>query len=234
MPIFGQYEALLPAEFNRILQETPVAYLPWGALEWHGQHMALGNDGLKAHGILTQTAEKTGGVVLPPVWCGFDTLKLASHGAFPLTLEFKRETVMQLLTEYLEQLSDLGFKLVVVLSGHYGPPHIAALVEAANLFTIWQTQRQTRVWIIPEYDLVTDLGYRGDHAAKWETAILMHLRPDLVDLARLDDTNAGERGGILGQDPRQSATAELGADIVRAIVQRLSERVQRYLTLGHE
>ena len=229
-----QYEELLPAEFEKILKKAPVAYLPWAALEWHGYHMALGNDGLKAHGILQRVAEKTGGVVLPAVWCGFDTLKLDSHGGFPLTLEFKRETVMQLLTEYLEQLSDIGFELIVVLSGHYGPPHIAALVEAANLFTIWQTQRQTRVWIIPEYDLVTDLGYRGDHAAKWETAILMHLRPELVDLSRLDDRTAGEAGGILGEDPRQTATPELGGQIVEAIVQRLSERVEKYLAVGHE
>ncbi len=229
-----RYEELLPAEFNEILQTTPVAYLPWGALEWHGHHMALGNDGLKAHGILSRIADEAGGVLLPPVWCGFDTLKLDSHGQFPLTLEFRRQTVMQLLTEYLEQLSDIGFKLVVVLSGHYGPPHIAALVEAANLFTIWQTERQTRVWIIPEYDLVTDLNYRGDHAAKWETAILMHLRPDLVDISRLDDSTAGENGGILGEDPRFSATPELGEHIVSAIVQRLANRVQNYLEVGHE
>lgn len=229
-----QYEELLPAEFNDRREKAPVAYLPWGALEWHGYHAALGNDGLKAHEILKRVVARTGGVVLPPVWCGYDTLKLARHGGFPLTLEFKRETVMQLLTEYLEQLSDIGFKLVVVLSGHYGPPHIAALVEAANLFTIWQTQRQTRVWIIPEYDLVTDLGYRGDHAAKWETAILLHLRPELVDLSRLDDQTAGEAGGILGEDPRLSATPELGASIIEAIVERLVNRVQKFLEIGHE
>ena len=70
-----------------------------------------------------------------PRLLGIPDSLIASHGGFPLTLEFKRETVMQLLTEYLEQLSDVGFKLIVVLSGHYGPPHIAALVEAANLFT---------------------------------------------------------------------------------------------------
>ena len=229
-----RYETLLPREFEVILETAPVAYLPWGALEWHGYHMALGNDGLKAHGIMQKVADRTGGVVLPPVWCGFDTLKLADHGGFPLTLEFKRETVMQLLTEYLEQLADIGFKLIVVVSGHYGPPHIAALVEAANLFTIWQKQYDTRVWIIPEYDLVTDLEYRGDHAAKWETAILMHLHPELVDLSRLDDASAGEKGGILGEDPRQSATPELGEEIVAAIVERLSGRVERFLTVGHE
>jgi creatinine amidohydrolase len=229
-----RYEELLPREFRAILASKPVAYLPWGALEWHGEHMALGNDGLKAQAILQRTAERVGGVVLPPVWCGFDTLKLDTHGRFPLTLEFKRSTVMTLLTEYLEQLSDVGFKLIVVMSGHYGPPHIAAMVEAANLFTIWQPQRQTRVWIIPEYDLVTDLGYRGDHAAKWETAILLHLRPELVDLSRLDDTNAGEAGGILGQDPRGSASAEIGSAIIDAIVERLGQRVSHYLERGHE
>lgn len=88
--------------------------------------------------------------------------------------------------------------------------------------------------VIPEYDLVTDLGYRGDHAAKWETAILMHLHPELVDLSRLDDETAGERGGILGEDPRLSATPELGEKIVAAIVERLAERVERFLTVGHE
>ncbi len=76
-----RYETLLPREFDAILEATPVAYLPWGALEWHGYHMALGNDGLKAHGILQQVADRTGGVVLPPVWCGFDTLKLARNMA---------------------------------------------------------------------------------------------------------------------------------------------------------
>lgn len=229
-----QYEELMPQEFRDQLSRAPVAYLPWGALEWHGEHMALGNDGLKAHAILKRTAERTGGVVLPTVWYGFDTLKLPAHGGFPLTLEFRRDTVMQLLTEYLEQLSNVGFKLVVVLSGHYGPPHIAALVEAANLFTIWQARRRTRVWVIPEYDLVTDLGYSGDHAAKWETAILMHLRPELVDLSRLNDANAGEAGGILGEDPRGSASPELGCSILAAIVERLANRVMTYLAVGHE
>ncbi len=229
-----RYEELLPNEFTAELKRRSVAYLPWGALEWHSYHMALGNDALKAHAILLQVAERAGGIVLPPVWCGYDTLKLPQHGGFPLTLEFKRETVMQLLTEYLEQLSDVGFRLVVVLAGHYGPPHVAALVEAANLFTILQTQRQTRVWILPDYDMVTDLGYHGDHAAEWETSILMALRPELVHLDRLSDDTVGEKGGILGPDPRFTATAAKGASIIDAIVERLAARVERFLSVGHE
>ncbi len=229
-----RYEELLPAEFTAELARHPVAYLPWGALEWHSYHMALGNDALKAHDLLMRTAARAGGVVLPPVWCGFDTLKLPAHGGFPLTLEFRRETVMQLLEEYLEQLSDIGFKLVVVLAGHYGPPHVAALVEAANRFTILQPERQTRVWIVPDYDMVTDLGYHGDHAAEWETSILMALRPELVHLDRLSDETCDERGGILGPDPRATASAAKGEAIVEAIVARLAARVANYLEVGHE
>jgi creatinine amidohydrolase/Fe(II)-dependent formamide hydrolase-like protein len=142
--------------------------------------------------------------------------------------------VMQLLTEYLEQLSDIGFKLVVVLSGHYGPPHIAALVEAAHTFTLLQTYRDTRVWILPEYDLVTDLGYKGDHAAEWETSILMAQRPELVHLDRLNDSTADAKVGILGKDPRATASAGKGAAILDAIVDRLAARVEHYLAVGHE
>lgn len=229
-----RYTELMPEEFEAVMRDTPVAYLPWGALEWHGYHMPMGVDGMKAEAILQRVADKTGGVVLPAVWCGYDTLAIEKNGAFPFTLEFKRDTIKQLLTDYLEQLSDVGFKLIVVLTSHYGPPHTAALIEAANLFTIWETERDTRVWVIPENELGLHEGYRGDHAAKWETTIMMHLRPDLVKMERLSDETAGAKGGILGEDPRGVASAELGEHIVGVIVDRLAERVQRYLKVGHE
>ncbi len=37
-----KYAELLPFEFRRRLAERPVAYLPLGTLEWHGEHIALG------------------------------------------------------------------------------------------------------------------------------------------------------------------------------------------------
>jgi creatinine amidohydrolase len=169
-------------------------------------------------------ADQAGGIVVPPVWCGFSTL--ADNG-LPYTLEFGRDTVMLLLKEYLEQLAMVGFKLVVVLTGHYGPKHVAALVEAANTFTVSGRLAQTVVWVLPEYELARELGYHGDHAAKWETSILMHLRPELVDMERLDDRTATE--GIYGEDPRRSANSELGAQVVESIVEHLSGRVAKFL-----
>lgn len=223
------FEEALPKEFGQELKRVPVAYIPWGALEWHGQHLPLGLDGIKAHDICKLVANKAGGIVLPPVWCGFNTMGQEDLGGFPYNLDFQRSTIILVLTEYLQQLAQIGFKLVVVLAGHYGPPHVAALVEAANAFTIFESRYETRVWVIPEYELAFDLKYRGDHAAKWETSIFMHLRPEQVDLSRLDDITATEAGGILGEDPRQTATPELGAKVVDMIVTRLANRVKQFL-----
>jgi len=58
----------IPHEFEEALRQFPVAYVPVGSLEWHGRHLALGNDTLKAYGILLRTAEQYGGIVVPPTY----------------------------------------------------------------------------------------------------------------------------------------------------------------------
>src|SRR6478736_6625150 len=76
-PTWGLYEQLLPAEIESIFARTPVAYLPWGALEYHGKHAAVGLDGLKAHGLCVELAKAAGGLVLPPVYIAANTIKEA-------------------------------------------------------------------------------------------------------------------------------------------------------------
>lgn len=218
------YEVALPQEFEEELARHPVAYVPWGALEWHGRHLPLGLDSLKAHSLCELVAGTVGGIVVPPIWCGFSTL---GENGLPHTLEFHRETVMLLLREYLQQLAGIGFKLIVVLTGHYGPKHVAALVEAANTFTVSGDFPGTVVWVLPEYELARGVGYHGDHAAKWETSLMMRLRPELVKIERLDDNTASE--GIYGEDPRSGASADLGTRAVDLIVANLSRMVSEFL-----
>ena len=50
-----RYEELLLGELDDILSNTPVAYFPLGTLEYHGPHLAIGNDALKAEAILVST-----------------------------------------------------------------------------------------------------------------------------------------------------------------------------------
>jgi hypothetical protein len=46
----AQMQFLRPGQLERALRAFPVVYVPFGLIEWHGRHLPLGNDALKAHG----------------------------------------------------------------------------------------------------------------------------------------------------------------------------------------
>src|SRR3972149_4872329 len=82
---FVRYEESRPADLRNMISKAPVAYVPIGALEWHGEHGPLGLDGIKAHALCELAAERTGGVVFPTVFWG------AFHTApFPFTFHYKK------------------------------------------------------------------------------------------------------------------------------------------------
>jgi creatinine amidohydrolase/Fe(II)-dependent formamide hydrolase-like protein len=81
------------------------------------------------------------------------------------------------------------------------------------------------------YDLTED---RMDHAAHWETSLLMYLRPELVDLSQIADedldTDEGRKtAGIYGKDPRRFASVELGEKIANGIIESIGRRARELL-----
>ncbi|MBN1819468.1 MAG: creatininase family protein, partial [Prolixibacteraceae bacterium] len=69
------YEELTPKEFRSIIAKTPIAYLPLGTIEWHGEHLPLGADGLQSKGFFEILALEAGGIVLPMYFLGPDSKK---------------------------------------------------------------------------------------------------------------------------------------------------------------
>jgi creatinine amidohydrolase/Fe(II)-dependent formamide hydrolase-like protein len=80
-----------------------------------------------------------------------------------------------------------------------------------------------KVWALPEYVLrPTQTDPVPDHAGQYETALMMFLRPELVDIGELPAegsviSTAPGGFGISGDDPRQ-ATAEIGRRLAEEIV----------------
>ena len=228
--LWGKYEELRPDQIDAIIAETGIAYLAWGSLEWHGPQNAIGLDALKAYELCLRCAERTGGVVLPPVYAGFQTMK--PHAGFKHTIEIRRASVMDLADQYLDQLHDEGFRLVCLMMGHYGGLHVDAIRKTVE----WWEERHcgTSVWAFTDYEPVLDDGIRGDHAGKNETSLLLHLRPGLTDLSRLppgEDIDL-KALGIGGEDPRE-ATTERGEEMARLVVRRVAEGVaQRLADMG--
>ncbi len=231
MPKWGQYERLRPRQIEEIMAEAPIAYLPWGSLEWHSYHNPIGLDALKVHALAKMAAQRTGGIVWPPIYAGYQTMK--PHAGFKHTIEVPAEVIMGLANAYLDQCADEGFKLVVLIMGHYGGEHVAALEHVArNWPKIRGKGYDMQIWAFPEYRVRPEAPFPGDHAGTYETSLMMYFDPELVDLSELPaegeilGTEAGY--GIGGADPRV-ATPERGAKLaegmVEAIVAGVKERM---------
>lgn len=228
---WGRYERLLPAEIEAIFARHPVAYLPWGALEYHGRHAAVGLDGLKAHGLCIELARAAGGLVLPPVYVAANTIKGLKNLPWARhSLDFSEGTLRTLVREHLDQLADEKFRVVFILCGHVGQPHYDIIKDEAQQFNARQTG--TRAIATSETDLVPPEVVKVNHAALGEIAFLMHTDPDCVDLARLpaDRVPTLEQDAVWGPDPRE-ATAEKGKVYTAAFVEAAKKVVTEALTL---
>ncbi len=226
---WGQYERLKPNEIDSIKEKHPIAYIPWGALEWHSYHNPIGLDCLKAHGILCELAKAEGGIVIPSVYIGADTIK--PFKGFPHTLDFPEELVGQLAMQFLNQLKDENFKVIVLFTGHYGGRHLEVLKNTAETFN--KANEDVYAWFTSDYYLLEGI-FEPNHAAWGETSFQMYFEEELVDLKKLphDRQTTLEEDGVMGRDPRE-ATKAGGKEQLEALLKnargKISELRSKYI-----
>lgn len=210
-PPWGRYAELRPHELQAILDVVPVAFVPWGALEWHGPHLPFGVDGFTAEAMVERVAQRTGGVILPPTWWPITALPQRFSISIP------SDVVQALWDAIFAELARIGFRLIVVLTGHYAQGHELLLMDAAETA---MARHGIAVLAVPPLALVDE--DMLDHAAHWETAQMLVLRPRLVDLAALDGLKLRPAAtAVLGQDPR-GATASQGESALALATERLT------------
>jgi creatinine amidohydrolase len=232
---------MLPHELIAARDAKPVAYLPVGRLEWHGRHLAWGNDAVKAHAMCVRMAEAIGGVVYPALYYGDDPTQIADlhfpngeqissalgvdRAKFtPAGEGWQWPLYQDLLKAIFWEIERYGFRVLVVLTGHYplkGPARQAAEAYMA------QPEHGLKILAMIGVDQIADLGFKGDHAAKWETSALMALRPDLVEMSRLDGREDPPLG-VMGEDPRQASAAHF-EEGMKHIIERVRAQVEEAL-----
>ncbi|MCH2574864.1 creatininase family protein [Candidatus Poribacteria bacterium] len=227
-----RYEDLLPHQFRLRLAECPVAYLPLGTLEWHGEHLPLGSDAIISHGLMIKAAEKLGGIVMPPIYVGPDRSQLQLNGSQLQGMDTADVTTphrqldgscywvseglfMSLIDNIIEQLKRAGFK-VVFADGH-GP--------SRNSWVNHLIEREVRFGLKllgVTKDFRQSWQSQMDHAAENETSLVMALRPDLVDLSQLPEDKSVWPQGVGGSDPRQ-ANAIAGQSYLKSSIETLRQ-----------
>jgi creatinine amidohydrolase len=213
-----EYEYLLPHQFEARMEACPLAYIPVGSLEWHGEHMALGNDAIKIHGLCCAAARLGGGVVFPPIYYGIPFMVgFGSRYRFKANLPVTDDFLRNLLTTTLTALDDVGFRAAILITGHTCEQQSQLMRDVAAQF-----QGNMAVYGTDDMEWADDIDFTSDHAAKWETSILWYLRPELVDVYRLPRDTSVRLEGVFGDDPRVHASRELGRAAVAAIARDLA------------
>lgn len=195
-----------PAQLEAAAKAFPVVYVPFGLIEWHGRHLPLGTDALKAHAILVKTAEQFGGVVYPPVF--YPSMRWNNGPIHPEDLE----RLVPMVDALFADLKRTGFRVIIGVSGHNIKEQILMIEHAVAKVSADGTVAGAGMWEVTLANSKEEAG--TDHAAKWETSDMMYFYPDCVDLSTLGDReivfNMKPPEGIGGADPRKHASPAVG------------------------
>jgi creatinine amidohydrolase len=232
-------EEMTPAEFKAAMAERPVVIVATGILEWHGDHLPLGTDALKMRGIAERLAEEAGAILLPQNWFG-----VVGYDEMLGTITFSKDLVKRILTEFFENLEKMGAKLIVLLTGHYGPYQVETITEAAQEYMAGSS---IRIIAQPEYEGTDFSGFpcEPDHADTYETSLMMAIRPELVQMDKYRREvpipyayeyrenpwgfRSPQGSYHFSDDLPQQASPELGERLREAIVTHLSRRIDEEL-----
>ncbi len=138
-------ERMRPRQVVDAMNKCPVVYVPLAPLEWHGPHLPIGVDAMHASAVCERVAELVGGVVYPTTylgtetrrnkeelnWLGFSGDEYVIGMDFPgniLPSVYLDEAVYGVVVrEIVRSLKRMGFKIIVLMSGHGALNHNSVL-----------------------------------------------------------------------------------------------------------
>ncbi|WP_309399052.1 creatininase family protein [Cerasicoccus maritimus] len=158
--------------------------LPTAAIEQHGPHLPVGVDSLLGNAflqrILSELSDDDPLWIAPPIWVG----KSNEHDGFPGTLTISANSLRNQVLTTVKQLERWGFRRVAILNSHGGnsPVLRTTVCEIENSMSI-------KASILSSYPK-TGLNPReerfGIHAGQYETALMLAIQPELVDMEKAD------------------------------------------------
>lgn len=234
-----RWSALAWPELTTLDRETEVGLVPVGATEQHGPHLPTGTDTIIASALCDAASAATGAPALPPVAIGCSY----GHGTeLPGQLSLSPELLAAVLREYAHWAAESGLRRLLFVNAHFG--NVGALLAATDDLRLRRPDLRVGIanWWALDPLVGTEMLADGDdvHANRAETAMMMHIAPELVHLARVRDADDPDRtdalvfrytapalstNGVTGRP--SEATPELGAKLFGLTVDALVDRIRR-------
>ena len=219
-------EFMFPNDLKQAVAEMPVFIMPTGLIEWHANHLPLGQDSLKVYGICLEVARKLGGGIVLPV----NNYGRPGFSTYAGTFTYSEEALYPVFYETMEQLKKAGAKVIAIITGHYGDCQVDFVKKVAADFSAVNPGIKVIARPEPEGVLV-DGESPSDHAGKWETSMFWAMYPDKIRWETYDtiisdmkiyknalhDYYQESASWDFGEDLRETSSVELGRKAIDAI-----------------
>ena len=226
-------------DLGNYFETESLALVPLGSTEQHGPHLPLATDHLIGEAFAREAAERTGYLCTPTINVGVSP----HHRQFNGTMWVDAPVFRDYVESFTRNLAYHGIDRVIYVNAHGG--------NVEHLREVGRRLRDDEVLYAIEWmwnesipDLVDDLfEQNGPHGGPKETAMIQHLRSELVHDDRLEDARDGgipsveaaetkkygsrtfydavdnTDNGVLGD--QTDATAEKGAEMFEAATEQL-------------
>jgi len=183
-----RYDELTWPEIGQALTWQPVVLLPFGTVEDHGTHLPLNTDNVIVEAICLEAARRAPGemLVMPLVAYGLDE----HHMDFPGTVSVGISTLIETVADVAISVARHGFTHILVVNGHGSNASIADLaarrvvLETGAICGAMSPNAAIDPTLAePAFSQMRRSAPGGvAHAGEYETAMMLHLRPDLVQM----------------------------------------------------
>jgi creatinine amidohydrolase len=207
----GFWQDLPTTAFRAFDPARSVAVLPVAAIEQHGPHLPVSTDATINEGIVRRAMallpDGAPVLVLPMQPVG----KSDEHCDFPGTLALGGETLIRAWTDIGASVARAGLRKLVIFNSHGG--QIAPMQIVAR-----ELRLQHRMFVVaaswfafgtPAGLVAADEVRHGIHGGTVETAMMLALRPELVDMAQARDFRSWTLD-MAGGAPRLSTLGAAG------------------------
>jgi creatinine amidohydrolase len=190
MTVSYRYDELTWPEMRDAIERQPAILLPFGAVEDHGPHLPLNTDIVIVEAICLETAQRAPDemLVLPLVSYGLDE----HHMDFPGTVSIEMRTLISYVADVAVSAARHGFTHILIVNGHGSNAPIADLIARRVVLDTGAIcgAVSPNAAIDPSLAEPTLSELRRSapggvaHAGEYETAMMLHLRPDLVQMEK--------------------------------------------------
>jgi len=194
------WEELSWPQHKRMAQEGAVVVVPFASMEQHGPHSPVVVDTLLCESVCRKATEGLEGALLTrAMWAG------ASHHHFeyPGTISLRLETYVALVKDIIRSVAHHGYGKIFVVNGHGGnvQPLQATLNDVGY-------ELDVAIWMVTYFHLGDEVAGRVRksevggmaHSGEFETAMMLHLRPDLVNMDEAVDQPSQSAHPLMTKD----------------------------------